>query len=121
VAERPSWECEETNHENTSDTTGTRFRSRRLARHQVVCLAAGVSPREWDKGYEEANCRTTKAPSHHAVCRTGCAQGETLPSRGVHYSCLGDYGEVRGTQTTFPRAYIAPIPPQQARVRWAMA
>jgi hypothetical protein len=45
----------------------------------VVCLAAGVSQREEDKGYEEASGKTVGALSSHAVCRTGSAQGKTWP------------------------------------------
>jgi hypothetical protein len=45
-----------------------------------VRLAASVSPRGWDEGYEEASGRTAGAPSTFAVCRMGCKQGETSRS-----------------------------------------
>jgi hypothetical protein len=62
-----------TNEENTADARRTQFRRRRLARQQVVCLTAGVSPREGDEGYEEASDKTAEALSSHAMYRTGCA------------------------------------------------
>jgi hypothetical protein len=41
----------------------------------MVCLTAGVSPREGDEGCEEASDKTAGALSSHAVYRTGCAYG----------------------------------------------
>ena len=46
----------------------------------MVCLAAGISPRKEEDGYEEASGKVAGALSSDAVCRTCCAQGETWPS-----------------------------------------
>lgn len=39
-----------TNEENIADARRTQFRRHSPARQQVVCLAAGISPREGDEG-----------------------------------------------------------------------
>jgi hypothetical protein len=75
VAEWRSWECEGANEENTSDAMRTQCCGRRLARQHAVCLAAGVSPRGWDEGYEEASDRTAWAWASYAVCRNAWRAG----------------------------------------------